>query len=216
MRGRSDDAGFTLVESLAALVIVGLLGLLIAVGASRAAMWAARPDQTSGWTSVEAAQGYLRARLERGFPYVGVLTSPPQIDFDGLADQADFMAPAAAARGPDALWRYHLALDPNGDLVLYGRSDLAIDQQRYSERQVLLRGAGALGLAYFGPSPPDGLARWQDRWSGQQTLPWLVRVRVDFPPGDPRRWPDLIVRPAAQLDSACVVDPSTGNCHGRS
>ena len=216
MRRPGTDAGFTLVESLAALVIVGLLGLLISVGASRAAMWAMRPDPASRWTSIEAAQDFLRGRLERGFPYVGVLTSPPQIDFDGLADKADFVAPAAAAKGPDALWRYHLALDPNGDLVLYGRNDLAIDQQRYSDRQVLMRGVGALSLAYFGPAPPDGSAGWRDRWSGQPTLPWLVRVRVDFPPGDPRRWPDLIVRPAAQLDSACVVDPSTGDCRGGS
>jgi hypothetical protein len=33
--------------------------------------------------------------------------------------------------------------------------------------------------------------------------------------GDPRVWPELIVHPAATVDSLCVIDAATGDCRGR-
>jgi general secretion pathway protein J len=216
MRRASPSAGFTLVETLASLTILAMLSLMLMAGAATARLWLPRLTGASQGETIEAAQGLLRARLERSYPNILAQTEPPEVDFGGHEDRLDFVAPASDARGPDALWRYRLALEPNGDLALYSRNDLALDDAHYAERQVLLHGVASLQLAYFGPSPPDGAARWRDRWDEQPSLPRLVRARVSFAPGDTRRWPDLLIRPAAELDSACVLSPSTGRCQGRS
>jgi general secretion pathway protein J len=35
---------------------------------------------------------------------------------------------------------------------------------------------------------------WLSRWNGKE-LPRLVRIRLAFPPGDARHWPDIIAAP---------------------
>ena len=76
----------------------------------------------------------------------------------------------------------------------------------------LVSGAAALTIGYFGVGPPDNERRWRGFWIDRPAAPELVRVRVSFPPGDPRRWPDLIVRPLATVNSACRIDAVTGTC----
>jgi general secretion pathway protein J len=49
---------------------------------------------------------------------------------------------------------------------------------------------------YFGTSGQETQPRWREIWQGNPKLPLLVRVRITFPPGDPRRWPEMIIAPA--------------------
>ena len=50
-------------------------------------------------------------------------------------------------------------------------------------------------FSYFGSSDGDDQAepRWLDRWQGAK-LPLLVRMHIQFPAGDRRRWPDFWLR----------------------
>jgi general secretion pathway protein J len=215
-RARASQAGFTLVETLASLTLLALLSLMLIAGAATGRAWSARLGRGAEGESVEAAQQALRSRLEGVFPAIAALSNLPIIDFQGQDDRVDFDAPAPASAGPDAFWRYRLELEPNGDLALLARNDLALDETRYAQRQILLRGVAGLQLAYFGPYGTAGVVGWAGRWQNQSAVPRLVRVRLSFPPGDRRRWPDLVIRPAAELDPACVIEPSTGRCRGRS
>lgn len=60
----------------------------------------------------------------------------------------------------------------------------------------LVGGVDRLQLSYWGTSSRDRQSRWLDKWDGPAP-PDLIRVRLVFPKGDPRHWPDLIV--ASQL-----------------
>ena len=53
----------------------------------------------------------------------------------------------------------------------------------------LLRGVSHIELAFWRPGG-DWVSSWQ-----RADLPALVRVRVRFPPGDPRHWPDIVAAP---------------------
>jgi general secretion pathway protein J len=53
----------------------------------------------------------------------------------------------------------------------------------------LLRGVSHIELAFWRPGG-DWVGSWQSA-----DLPALVRVRLRFPPGDPRRWPDIVAAP---------------------
>ena len=52
---------------------------------------------------------------------------------------------------------------------------------------VLLRGVDHVEWAYFGTA-------WQAGWD-KAVLPGLVRLRVVFPAGDARHWPDIVMAP---------------------
>jgi general secretion pathway protein J len=54
----------------------------------------------------------------------------------------------------------------------------------------LLRGVSRIELAFWRPG-----GGWVSTWRSPD-LPALVRVRLDFPSGDPRHWPDIVASPA--------------------
>src|SRR6185312_834763 len=63
------------------------------------------------------------------------------------------------------------------------------------DEAALIEDIAGLQFAYYGRSDRDQPPAWVDRWIAQRTLPQLIRVRVTFPAGDPRRWADLVVAP---------------------
>jgi type II secretory pathway pseudopilin PulG len=210
------DAGLTLVEALASLTVLALLGVLLVSGTQFARLRLTRMQASDQGKVVEAAQDLLRGRLQRTFPYVRPNTGFPTVDFDGLPDKILFSGTPPDSKAPDALQHYVLTLAPGGVLQLTMVSDLANDPLQQTRAIPLLRGVAGLDLAYFGPAAPDNQPRWRPRWEQQATLPSLVRVRVAFAPGDRRVWPDLVVGPAATLDSQCQIEVNTGGCRGRS
>jgi general secretion pathway protein J len=111
--------------------------------------------------------------------------------------------------------RYTLALAPNGDLVLNDLSDLNADPKAPGEPLVLLHNVQQIDIGYFGILPPDNAPGWHDAWQGRQTLPLLMRIRVQFPADDSRAWPELLIKPFATVDSMCVLTVMTGKCRGR-
>jgi hypothetical protein len=215
MRPAGGDDGFTLVDTLASLTLLAMLSLLLVMGAQAGRLRLARIDQAGQGETIEAAQTLLRARIERSFPLTTLLTPEAVIDFNGQYNEMAFTAPAPQSRAPDALYHYRLALGANGDLTLDSSSDLAGDAGQAQDHLVLLRRVASLDIAYFGPPGPGGAGQWVNHWDQQPNLPRLVRVRLDFAPEDRRQWPDLIVRPASTLDSACAIDPHTSHCRGR-
>jgi hypothetical protein len=86
--------------------------------------------------------------------------------------------------------------DAPGDLVLRIRPlDLAGDgrPRPETEERVLIAAIERLEVAYFGAERPGAEPIWWQEWQNQRSLPSLVRMRVGFPQGDDRRWPELIV-----------------------
>lgn len=192
----------------------GLVSLLLVVGLQAAQVRLAQLARTDVGR-IEAAQDLLRSRLEEAAPRTVLDAQSAMIDFDGRADEVDFTAPPPQAHGPDAPYHYRLYVSGGGDVRLDAASDLAIDQTRPVSRVVLVRGVSSLDIAYFGPDPLTKGAAWVEHWQQQPVLPRLVRIRLAFPARDRRTWPTLLIRPAATIDSACVVDANTGACQGR-
>ncbi len=215
MNRTSASAGFTLVETLASLAVLAMLSLMLVLGAQFGRRTLMRAEGGQG-AAIEAAQTLLRSRLQRAFPYAHPNSGFPTVDFDGAADRIQFYAPPPDSVGPDALQHFALSLTPGGDLRLSMVSDLANDPAQPARMIPLLSGVASVELSYFGLAAPETQPRWRAVWRQQANLPRLVRVRVGFPPGDRRVWPDLIIAPAATLDSLCQIEVNTGQCRGRS
>jgi type II secretory pathway pseudopilin PulG len=207
------DSGYSLIEALGALVILGFTFVLIVsgIGTSRR-VWERLDTQSNGIAAIVAAQTLLRDRLEQSFPQTRFDASAPYVDFHGEAATMEFLAPATGAEGRQALRRYDLALSPDGELVLASASQLLKPEEAQPSRHVLLRDVDAIAFAYFG-SRIDKSVGWAPRWQSRDTLPSLVRLQVQFRDG--HYWPDLIIHPAATVDSLCVLDVARGSCRGR-
>ena len=213
---RSRDAGYTLIELLASLIILTMVSVMMLQGIQTGRrVWERADIANARGETISGAQMLLRARLERAYPATRYDKIPTYADFVGITNGVNFLAPPREIHAPSGLIRYTLALAPNGDLVLSALSDLAISPTAGGEQLVLLHNVQQLDIAYFGTVPPDKGPAWHEQWQNLPTLPLLMRVRVQFPPEDGRAWPDLLIKPFATVDSMCVLTVMTGKCRGR-
>ena len=194
----SRHAGFTLLEVLVALVVLGLLLLALRQGVAvglRASDTQAR--LIAGREDLDSVARALRRLVEHMDP--GTETEPARIDAGAHAIWFPTELPAAASalagRAVDAA----LLVNAGHELVLRWTRRLhavRLDAPPPVQETELLRGVERLDLAYWRREAAGG-GRWTAGWSGPD-IPALVRVRIVFPPGDPRHWPDVVAAPARE------------------
>jgi type II secretory pathway pseudopilin PulG len=78
----------------------------------------------------------------------------------------------------------------------------------------LLDGVRMIRFSYLGRRDGQPEAQWSDSWSGQATLPKLVRLDIMFEDGGRVRRLSLTAAPRASADSLCAIDPLTRRCRG--
>jgi len=209
-------AGFALIEALASLVVVGMLGVMLIQGVTTGRrVWERLDTRAGALEAVEGAQTVLRGRFEQLYPATLFGGGEEQIDLQGGPESVTFLAPPAQATRPAPLRRYRLDLTAGGDLVLSSLADVATPGDLGIARQVLLTGVHQIDLGYFGGEASDPTPRWRPDWNAQPAPPELIRVRIAFEPGDPRPWPDLIVHPLTTIDAGCILSAATSHCRGR-
>ena len=210
------DQGFALVEALASLVIVGMIALMLSAGATTGRrVWEGIDRRESAGEELENAQAALRDRVEQIYPATLYQGNPPTVDFQGTPGGLSFLASPFQAERPAPLRRYTLVLDATGDLNLESVSDVGPPETAPVYKQTLLKGVREIDVAYFGRALPDMQRRWRPSWRNQAGLPEAVRMRLVFEPGDPRQWPDLVIRTRTTIDAACLLNTATHHCKGR-
>jgi general secretion pathway protein J len=184
-------AGFTLLEVIAALVVLGFLMIGLSQGVhfglsawgTQARIMAARDD-------LDAADRTLRHLVQEMDP--GTQRDPPQIEGDGSRLLFTSRLPVAVGgEMADML----LTAAPGGQLVLRWTPHLharRIGPQPVPKTEVLLPGVERLAIAYWRPARMGG--GWVSNWT-QHEIPALVRFRIVFPPGSHRQWPDIVAAP---------------------
>jgi general secretion pathway protein J len=186
--------GFTLLELLVALAVFGLLvtGLTQGVQYGLRA-WQSQVRIAGRSEDLDAVDRALRQMIAVMDP--GDSLAPPP--FFGSHDRVEFVTvlPDAAAGLPVRRVEAGLLVDQSRRLVLRWRPWLHAARLRPLPPPMeteLLRGVQGLELAFWHPS-----AGWIATWRNQD-LPALIRIRVLFPPGDSRHWPDIVAAPILQ------------------
>jgi general secretion pathway protein J len=216
---KTAEAGFTLVEMLVSLILLGMLAGLLLTGLNGAGRFSARANGVvTGSDQISTAQMVIRNRIERLRAVTRLDSSVAIVDARGGERDFAFFAPPTDNEGPNMLQRYRLILTATGELILYGanglddRIDLNAKDLVGWRPNILLRDATSMSITYFGADRVAGGRRWQNLWYDRPQPPELVRIRIGFPAGDRRTWPDLIIRPRATVNAACRIDALTGRC----
>jgi len=193
------QSGFTLLEILVALVVLGFLmvGLTQGVRAGLA-MWGAQTRRVGETADLDAGARVLR-RLLSGISLPsagGFLVASSTEKFEALPDSLTFVGDLPTGFGTTRRADITLELH-EGRLVLRWtprRHELSIAPPPEPIETELIRGVERFDLAYWGSPSPGEPAGWQSRWD-RRDIPELIRVRLGFATGDRRRWPDLIAAP---------------------
>lgn len=180
--------GFTLLEVLVVLSLLGVLLMLIAgaiTGANRAMAKAER--YSTRLDEVRSTQNFLRNALGQTLPLSagtpGVKQSPV---FVGEPQSLSFYAPLVASLG-GGLYRYSvtLAADQRLQVSLQRLQDQGLLPA--GEPQVLLHQVRSVRFSYRGISPQGTASDWLEHWPWPGRLP--ESVRIDAQLAGPVPWP---------------------------
>lgn len=199
----ASAGGFTLVELLVALVILGLLmaALYGAFRFSARALEAAR-QRSEQLEEFAAASAFLRERLSAAENAL-IATGPHSqtASFTGTGDTLAFVAPMPAEISFGGLYYFRLAFDPAAgatrlDLALYRTREIFSLEQAADRRTRFIFPGYRPVFRYYGRDEPapDAPKSWHDEWPPRGWLPQLVEIRlIALDPGRASRrpWPPL-------------------------
>lgn len=217
------DAGFTLLETLVALALLGLMSLLVfALLKTSGTVWARIDDRSTITGDRLRVQEFLREVITATYP--AVVKRPDGsslVAFRGTAGSLELASvlPQSAAIGGFQRIRIWVAeSEGNRRLMLAWRperNDYHFGAGTGSDNEsILIEHVAALALAYYGRLRGQPREAWHNEWRDQAGLPRLVRVGFRGGAGEPSL-PDMIAAPRIDVDATCVLDPLTKGCRGR-
>jgi general secretion pathway protein J len=196
---RAAEAGFTLVELLVAITLVGLMTVVLFGGLR----FGTRAASAVGARSDRSAQlGVVYDFMQNELADARMLTTSSDVaaapNFDGEPDSLSFITtpPAYLALGGFHLLRVALEGERTRRLTVswqqISRGALTSTPTTL-QPSVILENIRSVEFAYFGTLDQNRPPEWLDRWNDQTALPQLVRLRIAWADGS--HAPDLIVAP---------------------
>lgn len=200
---RRAAAGFTLIEVLLAIVLLGLLSVGVYGAISTSTRAVRSGEQAIERTNkLRVTQELLRRQVSQALavaydrdPGDGRITN-----FVGERDRMTWVSamPGYLGRGGPYVQEIGFERDGAGGTLVFRHALLNGFELRegFPEKPgpvVLLERVSDVRIAYRGTTPEGRLDDWQDEWDKSGPLPLLVRIDVEFDRGSGLDWPSLVV-----------------------
>ncbi len=190
-RAQPDDAGFTLLELLVAVFVMGVILTLLTQGVQfglRATQLQTGVRDRTG--DLEVADHALRRMITLADP--GVYPEPATLR--GTAQAMSFTTELPIYGGGQMQWADVALSAETGHLLLRWTPHRHVEpfgSRPAWQDVVMLERVQRIELAYRAPGASSA---WSRTWSADR-LPALVRIDVVFADGSGRHWPPLLVAP---------------------
>lgn len=227
-RHNRGSPGFTLLELLVALVLLGLIST-IALGGVRlgARTWETVSEKAGNNGRTQMVRAFLRRELSQASPvFAPDSGGADMLAYEGGRDSLLFVAPLALHFGLGGFQRLELAIidDPQEagagkQLILTRRPfhrDEALDKEdEDDERHILLEGIEEAEFAYREGGEGAGGGAWSSEWRDRDALPAMVSLRVTFRDGRKAIWPELLVAGRITTPPGCLPAATGPRCRNR-
>jgi general secretion pathway protein J len=198
--GRRGERGFTLLETLVTLVVLGFLMVTLTQGVRVGLQaWVTQGRIGGRASGIDTTDRALRQLIGRASPGE---TLSRDAAFTGTANMLSFTTTLPQGFGAVATHEADVTLLVADDhhLELRWRPHYRrwIVAPPPASTITLLDDVERLELAFWQPGTGSGAGGWVSAWTARD-LPRLVRLRIVFPPDDPRHWPDIVIAPVREL-----------------
>lgn len=201
----NTQAGFTLLEVLVAMALLGFLSTMLLGGVQLATrILESSRRHSDAATTLPAAYDFLRTQIAQTLPVTreNLLHQQRIVDFEGDGEFLRFVTlapthlpPAAMGDSAYQLLTLQRGGSPNPNSVVitwqpYWRGDAKVHQTAV-RHSTLLETITALEITYFGSVDGKQAAGWHREWKDRPGLPTLIRIRLHRESKEPL--PDLVV-----------------------
>lgn len=191
--------GFTLIEVLIAMTLLGIMVVLLFSSLKIAAeSWNAGENKIIEVNKKAVVYQFFKRHLTTIRPVAAQTVSnndddslEPQQAFQGQSRTMRFVAalPVSAAR--KGLQVFEIAADAaEPSTIMVALSPYQQTEPGQPERVVLLERVKSFAFAYFGKQEENGEAGWHDDWTGIDRLPQLIKVGISLDDGS--YWPEMV------------------------
>lgn len=196
-RAHGRQAGFTLLELLVAVTLLGLLTTVLLSGFRFVARHLERQSaQIAHMAQISNIHAFLRTRIEAAQPIVDSSSGLRAVMFHGQPERLEFVsaAPEGLATGGLQVFSVVFLGRGSGELQLHWQ---LLGQPEPSGAgptgTVLLSGVAEAAFGYYGTVELNARPTWNDEWAAMDRLPLLVRLDIIL--SDGRSIPPLVVAP---------------------
>ena len=202
---RLQQTGFTLLELLIAMTLLGMI-LVLLFGGLRLGVrsWDASQKQVDSLNTVRSLENFLRRELSQTYPYVWKNVPGSRVAFVGERNKLNFVAQLPSRVGGGGLYLISVELEQRAKAQRIVWKHLPVSSQMrdfsaLAEIPEMVLAASELGnvediwLTYFGQENESAAPRWLDRWENSTRLPMLIRLQVKLT--NSGQWPDFVVAP---------------------
>lgn len=199
------NAGYTLVELLVVIIILGLLAslgveLLHLGGRS----WNKSNYMATTIATIESTQLLLRNELTRIQPFETRSDDITTVAFVGEPTALEFYAPLPTAYAWYGPVYIRLSIDKTAKdektLFIAWQSDPASSWKR----SALISSIKEIRFDYYGPTYDNSPPSWQSTWIRKKTLPQAIKLHIDFSAEKNFAWPEFVVAPAIEATADSI------------
>lgn len=208
-----DQRGFTLLETIIAMVVLALIMVLLTGGLRFVtAGWDRGARAAEASETIALVQSTLRreAAAARRLTWQSEPGAKPTVTFRGDADRVGLVVadPGFPSEPGLAVAFFYVDVQPGQSTLRYSRArfDPRLDgfaAAKPTDDLVLSRGPVAYRFDYFGTVPGEQRPRWISPWPDREAPPRLIRLRSRDAEGQ-AVWPDIVVPLPVDLEAACV------------
>jgi prepilin-type N-terminal cleavage/methylation domain-containing protein len=192
----AQQAGFSLVELLVSLVILGMVGALLASGLRLGQrVWGRSEERAQAAREMFDAQAALRRLFDDMQPLRSGSQDARIIEFRGGADDIEGVVPLPGI-GLGGLYRLHLFWKRSErrldlDFQAYERGGAAGANE--ANLTTIASEIDSMELRYFGKALGEETPEWHREWRGQEELPALISIKINS--ARDVAWPELLIAP---------------------